>query len=126
LPVAGIAMTCRPPTVNEYVVESPVMARVAFYQPRPSLRIVRWMLGNPAQPVPVDAGWGFSYTYREDHVRDAATPVLRAAAYDADVLPEAVELLWEIGRSDSRPANQHPNHALRKLADIARFDRRGA
>lgn len=102
-----------------------VLAKVAFYQPRQTLKLVRWALENPSEPTEVDAGFGYMYTYTEQEVRDAAARVLRVAAYDPDVLAEAAELLWEIGRSDTRPANQHPDHALRKLADIARFDRRG-
>ncbi len=102
-----------------------VLAKVAFYQPQCALAIVRWALEHPAAPAPAQAGFGLSYTYTDQDVRDAAAPVLRTAAYDPDVLPQATDLLWELGRSDARPPNQHPNHPLRMLADIAGFDRRG-
>ena len=102
-----------------------VLARVALYQPGHSLAIVRWALEHPAAPTQADAGFGLSYTYTDQHVRHAAAPVLRTAAYDPVILPEATDLLWELGRSDARPTNQHPNHALRMLVDIAGFDRRG-
>ena len=102
-----------------------VLAKVAFYQPRPVLALVRWTLENPTAPEQVDAGLGLTCTYTDQEVRDAAAPVLRNAAYDPEVLPEAAELLWELARSDARPPNQHPNHALRMLDDLARFDPRG-
>lgn len=102
-----------------------VLAKVAFYQPRHSVAIACWALENPARPAPVQAGLGLSYTYTDQNVRDAAARVLRTAAYDPDVLPEAADLLWELGRSDARPPNQHPDHALRMLAELAGFDRRG-
>ncbi len=100
-----------------------MLAGVAFYQPGPCVAIVRWALDHPAAPAPAQGGWELSYT--DQDVRDAAASVLRAVAFDPDVLPDAAGLLWELGRSDARPTNQHPNHALRVLADIAQFDRRG-
>ncbi len=102
-----------------------VLTKVAFYQPRPTLAFVRWALEHPAEPAQTQAGFGLSYTQTDQEVRDAAAPVLRTAAYDPDFLPEATGLLWELGRSDARPPNQHPNHPLRLLAELAGFDRRG-
>ena len=102
-----------------------VLAKVAFYQPRPVLAIVRWALEHPAEPVQEDAGLGLSYTHTDQDVRDAAAPAVRTAAYDPDVLSEAADLLWELARNDVRHPNQHPDHALRMLAELASFDRRG-
>jgi hypothetical protein len=102
-----------------------VLAKVAFYQPQPTLAIVRWALEHPAAPEEVQAGLIFNYTYTDQNVRDAVAPVLRTAAYDRHVLREAADLLWELGRSDPRPPNQHPNHAMRMLGELAKFDRRG-
>jgi transcriptional regulator with XRE-family HTH domain len=102
-----------------------VLAKVAFYQPQPTLAIVRWALEHPAPPEDVPTGLGFTCTYTDQDGRDAAAPVLRTAAYNPDVLPEAADLLWELGRGDSRPPNQHPNHAIRMLGELAKFDRRG-
>jgi hypothetical protein len=102
-----------------------VLVKVAFYQPQPTLAIARWALENPAVPEEVQAGLGFTYTYTDQNVREAAAPVLRTAAYDPLVMPEAADLLWELGRSDSRPPHQHPNHAMRMLGELAKFDRRG-
>jgi transcriptional regulator with XRE-family HTH domain len=102
-----------------------VLAKVAFYQPRLTLEIVRWALEHPTASTQVDAGHGLTFTYTDQEVRDAVGPVLRNAAYDPEVFPEAADLLWELARSDARPPNQHPNHALRMFSDLARFDPRG-
>ncbi len=102
-----------------------VLAKVAYYQSRPTLKLVRWALEHPAEPATVDTGFGMSYEVADQEIRDAVAPMLRTAAYDPDVLSEAAALLWELARGDTRAPNQHPNHALRQLADIARFDRRG-
>ncbi len=101
-----------------------VLAKVAFYQPQSTLQIVRWALEHPAAPEEVQTGLGFSHTYTDEDVRDAGAPVLRTAAYDPHVLREAADLLWELGRSDPRPPNQHPSHAMRMLGELAKFDRR--
>jgi hypothetical protein len=102
-----------------------VLAKVAFYQPRPVLAIVRWALEHPAEPVQQDAGLGQLYTHTDQDVRDAAALALRTAAYDPGMVSEAADLLWELARNDARHPNQHPNHALRVLAELASFDRRG-
>jgi hypothetical protein len=102
-----------------------VLAKVAFYQPRPVLAIVRWALEHPAEAVQEDAGLGMSYTYTDQDVRDAAAQAVRTAAYDLEMMPEAADLLWELARNDTRHPNQNPDHALRMLASLASFDRRG-
>jgi transcriptional regulator with XRE-family HTH domain len=102
-----------------------LLAKVAYYQPQPVLAIVRRVLEHPAEPARQDAGLGLSYTYTDRDVRDAATPALRTAAYDPEALSEAADLLWELARGDARHPNQHPNHALRILSELASFDHRG-
>jgi transcriptional regulator with XRE-family HTH domain len=99
-----------------------VLAKVAFYQPRPVLAIVRWALENPARPVQEDTGLGMPYTHTDQDVRDAAAPAARTAAYDPGMMSEAADLLWELARNDARHPNQNPNHALRMLATLASFD----
>lgn len=103
-----------------------ILEKVAFYQPRPSMALVRWALEHPAAPEQISsADLGLSYTFTDQDVRNAAAPVLRTAAYDRDTLREAADLLWEMARGDARPSNQHPNHPLRMLAELAEYDPRG-
>lgn len=102
-----------------------VLAKVAFYQPEPTLKVVRWALEHPAEEASLEAGLGLSYTQTDQDVRDAAAPVLRNAAYDPASLPQAAGLLWELARSDKRPPHQHPHHAMRMLGELAAYDRRG-
>jgi transcriptional regulator with XRE-family HTH domain len=99
-----------------------VLAKVAFYQPRPVLAIVRSALEHPARPARQNAGLGMSYTYTDQDVRDAAAPAVRTAAFDSEIMAEAADLLWELAKNDARPLNQNPNHALRMLATLASFD----
>lgn len=50
--------------------------------------------------------------------------IIRNAAYNLKHLPEALDLLWECGKSDDRPTHQFPNHPLRILTEIATSDPR--
>jgi len=45
--------------------------------------------------------------------------LIRNSAYSLRYVPRACELLWEIGQNDARPTNQHPNHPIRLLTEMA-------
>ena len=99
-----------------------LITRVAFFQPLRAIELCRWLIENPTD----DAGaeeplWHYvgKPTY-QDVLIDIA-PVLKNAAYTYDVLPYALDLLWQLAQQDSRPTNQFPNHALRILTDLAEY-----
>jgi transcriptional regulator with XRE-family HTH domain len=73
---------------------------VAYYQPLRALRFAEEL------------------TRKGEHLRDLPA-ILEFAAYNLDCLPQACELLWELGKDDSRPTGQHPEHAIRILAELA-------
>jgi hypothetical protein len=60
----------------------------------------------------------------EEDVRVALPQVLRGVAYSVDHVSRALDVLWLLGRDDTRPTNQHPDHAMRILEDIAGYGRR--
>jgi hypothetical protein len=102
-----------------------VVAKVAFFQPRRALELVSWAMTHPSAPVTSDIGLGYNHTFNDDEVRRALPAVLRAVAYHSDFLPNAAGLLWELGKDDFRPTNQHPDHPLRVLEEFAGFTRYG-
>src|SRR5690606_36592734 len=65
--------------------------------------------------------WRFLPTTDYRSVLQALPPVLKLAAMSVDTLPEALAQLWELAQSDERPTNQHPEHALRALRELAAF-----
>lgn len=73
----------------------------AYYQPRQALAFARRL---------IDQGHG-----RDEDV----CGIIRNAAYILDFVPEACALLWEQGQGDTRPTNQHPNHPIRVLTELA-------
>lgn len=73
---------------------------VAYYQPRLALKFV------------------------EEQIRDGRfvtqlPKILKNVAYNLSSIDAAAELLWEIGKRDKRPTNQHPDHAIRILSELA-------
>jgi transcriptional regulator with XRE-family HTH domain len=44
--------------------------------------------------------------------------IFKYAAYNFEYLPRACAALWELGKHDSRPLHQHPNHPIRVLAEL--------
>lgn len=50
------------------------------------------------------------------------TKLLKRVAYTYEYLDAACKRLWEIGRDDSRTLNQHPEHAIRILCELAQVE----
>jgi transcriptional regulator with XRE-family HTH domain len=76
-------------------------ASAAYYQPRQALAFARRL---------IDQGHGKSGN---------VCAMIRNAAFTLNFLPEACALLWEAGHDDARETNQHPNHPIRLLTELA-------
>jgi hypothetical protein len=122
---AQIAETFRAADASQRVRILEVLAKVAFFQPRRTLDLASWAVKNPCEPVTLDVGFGLKHTYTDTDVLRSLARVLQATAYHSDHLPEAAALLWTLGRDDTRPTPQNPQHPLRILAEVASFTRLG-
>lgn len=78
------------------------VAAVAYYQPDQALTFLRRMLS-------------------EGHAGDSLTRIARNVAYNFDKLPDACEILWELGQGDARPLNQASYHGIRLLNELAGY-----
>jgi hypothetical protein len=76
------------------------VAKVAYFQPARSLRFAEQLS-------------------REGHFLRDLPKIIKYAAYSFEHLPEACELLWELGKDDKRELHQHPDHAIRILSELA-------
>ncbi len=91
-------------------------------QPARVVDLVEVLISKPA--VAVERSPGYHVT--DAGVRAGLAPILSiCATTGADVRGKALDLLWALARNDHRPANRHPDHPLRVLADFAEFDRAG-
>ncbi len=52
------------------------------------------------------------------NIRDELSTILRNAAYHIDFVRPACELLWELGRDDTRELNRFPGHGIRALTEL--------
>lgn len=81
-------------------------AAAAYFQPRQALALARRLI-------------------KEGHGKDKdVCRIVHGATYSLGHLADACSLLWEIGQDDERPTNQHPNHAIRLLTELATPDPR--
>lgn len=81
-------------------------AAAAYFQPRQALALARRL---------IDDGHG--------HEQDVCR-IIQGASYSLKYLADACSLLWAAGQYDARPTNQHPNHAIRILTELATPDPR--
>jgi hypothetical protein len=89
-------------------------------QPARVVEVVEALMGEPA--VEVERWPGHPVT--DADVRAGLAPILGICAATGDaVRGKALDLLWALARSDQRPANRHPEHPLRTLADFVEFGR---
>ena len=121
--LGGLWQTLR----DEFVASTPteqmqlmkLIERMAFYQPDRALALMVEVLELPADVTTDAAAERWSITHRD--VVQAVPAVLRNIAYNLDQLDDCLELLWSLAQSDRRPTNQHPDHAMRVLTELASF-----
>jgi hypothetical protein len=84
--------------------------------------LVEVLISEPAVAAERSSG----YHVTDDAVRAGLAPVLSICATTrAAVRGKALDLLWALASNDHKPANRHPDHPLRILADFAEFHRPG-
>lgn len=76
-------------------------AAAAYFQPRQALTFAHQL---------VHQGHG---------AHENVCRMIQNAAYNQKYLTQACDLLWEIGKNDTRATNPHPHHALRILTELA-------
>ncbi|HXZ76289.1 MAG TPA: hypothetical protein VEH31_36205, partial [Streptosporangiaceae bacterium] len=99
-----------------------LLKKVAAFQPRPLLALIRWALANPTQECePSDHPLARLYVPDYDDVRHELAPLLENIAYNLDHLTEAADLLWQLAETDPRPTNQFPHHPIRVLSRLISY-----
>jgi transcriptional regulator with XRE-family HTH domain len=100
-----------------------LIKKVAYFQPDRALSLVRWAVANPTVELEeTEDMLGKIYPPSPADVLHAIPPILKSIAYNFEYLPPALDLLWQLARSDKRATNQYPDHPLRVLTDLAEYD----
>jgi hypothetical protein len=93
----------------------------AYFQPGPALELIEKALRRPTAKGkgPKDAAYGAALASKARAVIAAS---LRDIAYNSSHLADCCELLWRMGREDSRPISPFPDHPIRRLQDIGAYE----
>lgn len=99
------------------------LTQVAYFQPERVLEAVHWLIDNPTTELNEEnRAWRSILDTDYSRVLRALPPVLKQAALNSEVLPEALTILWELAQKDERPASYHSDHALRALQELAKLE----
>jgi len=98
-----------------------LLERVAYFQPKRTLSLVDYAIQHPAKTSGGEK-WISLYKYTHKDVLHAIPQLLKGIAFNFDYLPQCLDLLWHLGRDDERETNPYPDHAMRVLADLAKYD----
>lgn len=98
-----------------------LLDEVAHYQPERTLKLVEFAMRNPAA-TPEDEASSLICEFTHEHVLGKLPRLIRNVSYTLDYLPRCCDLLWELGKNDVRELNQHPEHGVCILKDVASYD----
>lgn len=97
------------------------LAPVAAFQPRAMLDFAQMLITMPPDVLEERGSWDMLRTYSQ--VLEELPPLVALAANHRPTVPQALDLLWELGRGDTRMTNPHPDHGLRQLEDLVGYSR---
>lgn len=94
---------------------------VAYYQPRKVLELVKFAMRNPATAADDDSiAQLYQFTYTDVQIK--LPELLERISYALDYLPRCCDLLWELAKNDKRELNPYPEHPIRILTKLAKYD----
>ena len=95
----------------------------AWFAPAPLWELITWVLQHPNAPEEQDELLRSLKIGPESAIRQIPG-LLSRMAWHADYAPRCAELLWDLGQADEGPTNPFPEHPMRTLADLIKFERR--
>ncbi len=99
-----------------------LVQKVAYFQPDRALALAQWAIENPTKELEeTDSMLGKIYAPTYTDVLYEIPELLKHVAYNPEYLPDAVDLLWELSKTDYRPTNPYPGHPIRILSDLAAY-----
>ncbi len=92
---------------------------VAYHQPRRTLELVELARREPATTLEEER---YSQFYTHSKVLEQLPGLLQRISYTLEYLPRCCDLLWKLGRDNSREQYSRSNHAIDVLTDLAKYD----
>ncbi len=109
-------------SISERIQIIQFVKKISYFHPKRALGLARWAINNPTQKTREAAGVLskiYNPTYQD--VLNEIPPILKGVAYNLEFLTEAMNLLWELAKVDSRETNPFPYHPIRILQDLASY-----
>ncbi|WP_448270535.1 hypothetical protein [Nostoc sp. DSM 114159] len=98
-----------------------LLKEVAYYQPRQVLKLIEFAMRNPATAADDDSIPQL-YHFTHTDVQIKLPELLERIGYTLDYLPRCCDLLWELAKNDKRELNPYPEHPIRILTKLAKYD----
>jgi len=97
-----------------------LLEKVAYYQPELTLELAKVAM----RPATTPESESLSSFYTHAEVLLKLPRLLQQISYTMDYLylPRCCDLLWELAREDRRELNPYPEHPIRVLTDLAKYD----
>lgn len=92
----------------------------AYFLPDRVLELVKFAIRNPLSDSAAEESVSL-VSYSHEMVIREIPEILKRCAISEACLPESLDLLWELGRTDGRDTNPNPAHPIRVLKEIAEY-----
>lgn len=94
-----------------------LVTEAAYYLPHQTMRLCRAAVDTP--PAPVPSAEIPAYHVTQDDVLYALPDVLRRVGYSLDVLPAALDVLWELAQGEGDLLRPYPEEARKIIEGIS-------
>lgn len=95
--------------------------KIAYHQPDYALGIVQFVMSRSAETAQPEKEVPL-YDVRLEHLLKKLPRILRVISYHIDYVPICCDLLWRLGRNDSRKPRNNPPEAIVFLKELAAYD----
>ncbi|BAU95643.1 hypothetical protein N24_1381 [Corynebacterium suranareeae] len=99
------------------------LEKVAYFQPKRVLEIVRWVIDNPTNVVHEENRiWLSIYGNDYSAVLNTLPSLLKRAAFNSEILPEALNILWTLAQLDESSTSSRSDSALDAIRHLAKME----
>lgn len=116
--------------IKKEFLESPIYKRIeildkikkaAVFQPDHVLEIIDIAINKPSKAEIPDGNILSGLDWSNESVLEKLPALLRQIAFNIEYFEESCDLLWDLGKKETRELNQYPESALRILQELAQY-----
>jgi len=88
------------------------LEKVAYFQPYKTISLIQYVIKHPSEK---NGEWN-------QYILEKIPLLVKEISYNVEYLSHCCDLLWELGRDDVRQTSQYPEHAIRILQELSKYD----